>query len=147
VIDSRKTDAEHLGTVELRIPAKAEWVAVARLAVSAVANRLAFSLEDIEDLKLALTEACANCIQRADGGGEGIDVTFEVLTDALRIVVRDRMGHAQDARSVRPIVSQMREERTEGVGIYIIQSLMDVVEYKVDANAGTELAMIKRVRA
>ncbi|MBV8726415.1 MAG: ATP-binding protein, partial [Candidatus Eremiobacteraeota bacterium] len=52
-----------LGTVELRIPSKAEWVAVARLAVAAVANRLQFSIEEIEDVKLAVAEACTNCIQ------------------------------------------------------------------------------------
>lgn len=133
--------------VELRIPARAEWVAVARLAVSAIANRLAFSFEEIEDLKLALSEACANCIQHAGAEGEGIDITFEVLSDAVRIAVRDRVGQGQSAACALPVASQMRDERTEGVGMYIIQSLMDVVEYKVDGRAGTELVMTKRVRA
>ena len=44
---------EFLGTVELQIPSKPEWVAVARLAISGIANRLPFSVEDIDDLKLA----------------------------------------------------------------------------------------------
>jgi len=139
--------AGHLDTVELRIPAKAEWVAVARLAVSAIANRLAFSFEEIEDLKLALSEACANFIQHAGSEGERIDITFDVLSDAVRIIVRDRVGHAQDAGGRLPVASQMRDERTEGVGMYIIQSLMDVVEYKVDETSGSELAMTKRVHA
>ena len=147
MIDARAPQTEHLGVVELRIPAEAECVAVARLAVSAVANRLAFSLEDIEDLKLALTEACANCIQHAGDEGEGIDITFEVLADAVRITVRDRVRHARDMRSARPIASQMSEERTESVGIYIIQSLMDDVAYTVDEHTGTKLAMTKRVKA
>jgi serine/threonine-protein kinase RsbW len=146
VIESHTFAAGRLDTVELRIPAKAEWVAVARLAVSAIANRLAFSFEEIEDLKLALSEACANCIQHAEAEGEGIDITFDVLSDAVRIVVRDRIGHGKSAGGP-PVASQMRDERTEGVGMYIIQSLMDVVEYKVDGRAGTELVMTKRVRA
>jgi serine/threonine-protein kinase RsbW len=146
VIVSHTAEAGHLDTVELRIPAKAEWVAVARLTVSAIANRLAFSLEEIEDLKLALTEACANCIQHAGAEGEGIDITFDVLNDAVRIAVRDRVRNAQNGRSGSPAASLMRDGRTEGVGIYIIQSLMDVVDYKVDTCAGTELVMIKRFR-
>jgi hypothetical protein len=39
--------APSYGTVELKIPAKAEWVAVARLAVAAVASRLHFSVDEI----------------------------------------------------------------------------------------------------
>ena len=39
--------------VELRIPSRPEWVALARLAAATVANRLRFSIEEIEDVKLA----------------------------------------------------------------------------------------------
>lgn len=133
--------AEHLGTVELRIPAKAEWVAVARLAVSAIANRLPFTIEEIEDLKLALAEACTNCIQHT-GEGDAIDITFDTSTEEVRVTVRDhRRGKPET------IGAQLQDERTEGLGIYIIQSLMDAVEYRVDGRIGTELVMIKRVLA
>ena len=44
------------GVVELKIPGRAEWVAVARLAVAAVASRLRFSVDEIEDIKLAIAE-------------------------------------------------------------------------------------------
>jgi serine/threonine-protein kinase RsbW len=139
VIDPLMPSTEHLGTVELRIPAKAEWVAVARLAVSAVANRLPFTLEELEDLKLALAEACTNCIAHTDGD-DAIDITFDTSTDEVRITVRDhRRGKPES------LGAHLYDERTEGLGIYIIQSLMDAVEYRVDARTGTELVMIKRV--
>jgi serine/threonine-protein kinase RsbW len=139
VINPLIPGAEHLGTVELRIPAKAEWVAVARLAVSAVANRLPFTLEELEDLKLALAEACTNCIVNT-GADDAIDITFEASTDEIRITVRDH-------RRVKPegIAARLEGDRTEGLGIYIIQSLMDAVEYRVDARSGAELVMVKRV--
>ena len=60
-------DADSYGVVELKIPSKAEWVAVARLAVAAVASRLRFSVDEIEDVKLAIAEACTHCIQHATG--------------------------------------------------------------------------------
>jgi anti-anti-sigma factor len=82
--------SEHLGTVELRIPSKPEWVAVARLAVAAIANRLPFSVEEIEDLKLAIAEACTICIQ------QGVKRTVDRYRSAtsrrsptLRVDVRD----------------------------------------------------------
>jgi serine/threonine-protein kinase RsbW len=139
VIDPLTPGVEHLGIVELRIPAKAEWVAVARLAVSAVANRLPFTLEELEDLKLALAEACTNCIVHTEED-DAIDITFDASTDEIRITVRDhRRGKPES------IAASLHDERTEGLGIYIIQSLMDAVEYRVDARSGAELVMVKRV--
>jgi serine/threonine-protein kinase RsbW len=144
VIETHISEVDRLGTVELRIPAQAEWVAVARLAISAAANRLAFSLEEIEDLKLALTEACTNCIQQADA--DAIDITIDVLVAEMRVIVRDHVRHARERAVVVPIAAQLHEERTESVGIYIIRSLMDLVEQRSDGAAGTELVMIKRVQ-
>ncbi|MBC5798379.1 MAG: ATP-binding protein [Candidatus Eremiobacteraeota bacterium] len=134
--------AEHLGTVELRIPSKPEWVAVARLAVAAIANRLPFSVEEIEDLKLAIAESCTICIQHG-AGGETIDMTCETLTSHLRIVIRDhryrlRATGSEAARAgAAPAV--------EGLGIFLIQALMDELEYSIDPQMGTELVMVKRV--
>jgi len=135
-------NSEYLGSVELRIPSKPEWVAVARLTVAAIANRLPFSVEEIEDLKLAIAEACTNCIHHAVGG-ETIDLTFEADSSFLRIRVRDHgfgsraeFGGAPKPRAVPP---------AEGLGIFLIQALMDHVEYNVDAQSGTELVMTKRV--
>jgi serine/threonine-protein kinase RsbW len=134
--------AEQVGAVDLRIPAKATWVAVARLVVSAVANQLPFPLEAIEDLKLALTEACTKCIEHATGEDETIDIAFTVMPDVVRIVVRAR-HKGRDTRGVDLAAAQKSGDRTEGLGIYIIQSLMDSVEYRVDD--GTELVMLKYV--
>ncbi|MFS8513265.1 MAG: anti-sigma B factor RsbW, partial [Planifilum fulgidum] len=46
--------------IELTIPAKADFVGVVRLAVSGIASRMGFSYDDIEDLKVAVAEACTN---------------------------------------------------------------------------------------
>ena len=61
---SRRPEQARRG-VELHIPSRAEWVGVARLAVAGIAQPLEFSIEDVEDLKLAVAEACTNCIQHA----------------------------------------------------------------------------------
>lgn len=49
--------------VELRLPNRPEFVAVARLTVSAIAARLEFDINDIEDIKVAVAEACTNAIE------------------------------------------------------------------------------------
>ncbi len=136
--------SEHLGTVELRIPSKPEWVAVARLAVAAIANRLPFSVEEIEDLKLAIAEACTICIQNG-AGGEMIDITCEASTTYLRVELRDhryRLRPAAELPEQRPSMMAV-----EGLGIFLIQALMDELEYSIDPDLGTALVMTKRVGA
>jgi len=126
--------------VELRIPCRAEWVALARLAVAAVANRLRFSIEDIEDVKLAVAEACTAVIQHANHG-EAIALTCETSLDALRIRVRDAGRHVGDrARSI-----DLDEARIAGLGVFLIRTLMDEVTYDVDPETGTDLVMVKRL--
>ena len=66
------------GVVRLEIPAVAEWVAVARLAVAAVASRQRFSVDEIEDIKLAVAEACTNAIQHGPPDGT-IEIVCEVI--------------------------------------------------------------------
>jgi serine/threonine-protein kinase RsbW len=130
-----------LGVVELRIPSKAEWVAVARLAVAAVANRLNFSIEDIEDVKLAVAEACTNCIQHG-GGSEQIQITCETAPDGLTIRVCD---FGRGARPAGTEPGSIDEARVGGLGVFLIRSLMDSVEYDVNPDRGTNLVMTKKV--
>ena len=130
------------GIVRLEIPARAEWVAVARLAVAAVASRLPFSVDDIEDIKLAVAEACTNAIQHGPSLGT-IDIVCEAGTAELVLTVRDR-GHG-------PPLGAVEEERigdagrTEELGVFLIRALMDNVEYTSDVRDGTQLVMVKRV--
>lgn len=131
-----------LGVVELRIPSKAEWVAVARLAVAAVANRLNFSIEDIEDVKLAVAEACTNCIQHASGS-EQIEITCETEAEALTVRVRD---FGQGTRADQIQSRRVDEPRVGGLGVFLIRSLMDSVEYDVNPENGTNLVMVKKVQ-
>ncbi len=143
-MNAPEPSSDHLGTVELRIPSKPEWVAVARLAVAAIANRLPFSVEEIEDLKLAIAEACTMCIQQGPGS-QTIDITCEAATAQLRVYVRDgRYRQRDDAGAKRPAVVAVDGE---GLGIFLIQALMDDLTYSLDPQLGTELVMTKRVGA
>jgi serine/threonine-protein kinase RsbW len=129
-------------SVQLRIPCKAEWVAVARLAVAAVANRLKFSIEEIEDVKLAVAEACTNAIQHSDGTGQ-IEILCLTEPDGLRVRVRDH-SYGTPSEHVRTLSAE--EVRVGGLGVFLIRSLMDEVEYDAHPERGTDLTMVKRLR-
>jgi serine/threonine-protein kinase RsbW len=130
------------GVVRLEIPARAEWVAVARLAVAAVASRQRFSVDDIEDIKLAVAESCTNAIQHGLEDGT-IAIVCEVSAESIVVTVRDR-GQG-------PPLGAVEEERigeagrTEDLGVFLIRALMDNVEYTSDVREGTQLMMTKRV--
>jgi anti-sigma regulatory factor (Ser/Thr protein kinase) len=59
--------------ISLRIPSNAEYVRVVRLAVTGIASRMPFSYEDIEDIKLAVSEACNNAILHAQAKDEPLN--------------------------------------------------------------------------
>ena len=129
-------------TVELRVPSRAEWVALVRLAAAAVANRLKFSIEDIEDVKLAVAEACTAVIQH-ENHGEFIEVTCEVLPEALHLRVHDAGRHVPNSGSGRTM--DFDEARVAGLGVFLIRTLMDEVSYDVHPDLGTDLRMVKRL--
>lgn len=129
------------GKVELTIPSKAEWVAVARLAVAAVASRLRFSVDEIDDIKLAVAEACTSCIQHGSNADE-LNLTCEVLSDNLRVTVRDR-GATLRLESVGD--GGFGSDGADELGVFLIRALMDTVAYHFDKRDGTELVMTKRV--
>ena len=130
--------------VELRIPARPEWVVLARLAAATVGNRLRFSIEEIEDVKLAVAEACTAVIQH-EGHGEFIALECEACSDALRIRVHDSGRH--QAAQVAERAMNFEEARIAGLGIFLIRTLMDEVSYDVHPQHGTDLLMVKRLAA
>lgn len=130
------------GLVELRIPSRAEWVGVARLAIAGIASRLQFSIEDIEDLKLAVAEACTNCIQHAQES-DSIAISCRIQADKLVVTVEDS-GQVANHTSLVP--KQLGEPKVGGLGVFLIRSLMDDVEYELNPGSGTRLTMTKFLR-
>lgn len=128
--------------VELRVPCRPEWVALARLAAATVANRLRFSIEEIEDVKLAVAEACTAVIQH-EGHGEFVQLTCEALADSLRVRVHGSGRHGSHPAERRGM--NFDEARIAGLGIFLIRTLMDEVSYDVHPQLGTDLLMVKRL--
>jgi len=138
---SRPEGGEHSHgrRVELRIPAGPEWVGVARLAAAGIASRLDFSIEDIEDLKLAVAEACNCCIQ--NGGDGDLFIAAELETDRIVISVKRSGADPKAGSRTAPLDD---DAELGGLGVFLIRALMDDVAYASD-QAGTKLTLIKRL--
>jgi len=131
---------ERPAVVELRIPAVPEWVGVARLAAAGIASSLDFSIEDIEDLKLAVAEACNCCIQ--NGGSGDVRIACELHADRIVIAV-ERAGEVGKPASPAPLAGD--DADLGGLGVFLIRALMDDVTYVADSTSGTKLTLIKHL--
>ena len=60
-----------------QIPAKSDYVGVIRLAVSGIASRMEFTIEKIEDIKIAVSEACTNVVLYAYENDENAGITVQ----------------------------------------------------------------------
>jgi len=136
--------------VELRIPAKPQYVSVVRLAISGLAIRVGFSYDEIEDLKIATSEAVTNVVQHAytaEEEGE-IVVSVALYTDRMEIMVSD-YGNSFNFDEVKAKVGPYRIDdnvellREGGLGIYLMETLMD--EVRINNEGGVTVFMAKYV--
>lgn len=72
--------------VVLRLPAQSAYLSVLRTATASLASRLSFTVDDIEDLRIAVDEACAMLLSQAIAGAE-LECAFELLPDAIGVSV------------------------------------------------------------
>ena len=109
--------------VSLVIPARAEYIALGRLALSGLLRPLAVEPEVIADMKLALTEACSNSIRHAydDGRDGAVEIRYELASDRLAVEVSDD-GGGFDPEALEIESGELDEG---GLGIAIIRALTD----------------------
>ena len=85
----------HHPDVELRLPAESAYVAVLRMTTAGLAARLDFTLDDIEDLRMAVGEACALVLEHADPGGD-LYANFDLKDGSIRVSVSaDSIGDVE----------------------------------------------------
>ncbi len=123
----------------------AENVALARVAVAAFAAQLDFTLEDIEEIKVAVSEAVSNCIIHGyeNDPNRTVNIICTIYDDVLEILVEDEgKGIADISKALQPAFSTDPERM--GLGFTFMQSFMDKVDVKSALNKGTTVTMLKR---
>lgn len=134
--------------IEMKLPAKSDYVSVARLTASGIANRMGFDYEAIEDLKVAISEAATNVVSHAYNKNENGDVLlgFSIYNDRIEIMVSDN-GESFNINEIKdelgPIEDAVKTDdlREGGFGLFLINALMDKVE--VNNNRGVIVHMTK----
>lgn len=133
--------------IEMKVPAKAQYIGVARLAISGLASRLGFTFDEIEDLKIASSEAVTNAVQHAYEDEEGeVIIGCALFEDKIEIMIADH-GKSFDFEETKKQVGPYNETeevkflREGGLGLYLMETLMD--EVKVHHKEGVTIFMTK----
>ena len=130
--------------VEIRIPRRAEFVRVARMAACAVASKMGFTIDIIKDIELAVGEACANAVEHvAEESCNEILVRFSIGGDELIMEVMDR-GQGFDLEQAVKAAGEGNWEEPGGLGLIVIRELMDDMHVTCDPSTGTCVRMVKR---
>lgn len=151
---------ENEDLITLKVPAAAEYIDLVRLTLYGLAVKIGFSYEEIEDMKVAVSEACNNAVLHAYGDLSSrsalvgalaqtphIEVRFVKKYDALSIIVKDEgtsFDAAAAAKLAQPVDGKTIDElQAGGLGLYLMQALMDDVV--VSSEMGTEVVLTKRL--
>jgi serine/threonine-protein kinase RsbW len=124
-------------SVEVRLPSRMGFEKVAMSTAAAVAKLMGFREDRVEDLKTAVAEACINAIEHGNRMNEklSVGVVLSAQPDFLEVKVIDD-GKGMKAKPHKPDIDRKihGEEDPRGMGMFLIQSLVDEAEWVAGVN-------------
>ena len=116
--------------VRLEIPPRSPYVGVVRLAISSLARTAGLDEEKVDDIKIAVSEACANAVlnNEESGSDDPVAITWEEDADRVRIAVADR-GPTVDASGSDAVDTQGFSTRAV-MSYALLKSLVDGCEFE-----------------
>ncbi|RAI79053.1 anti-sigma B factor RsbW [Macrococcoides caseolyticum subsp. hominis] len=141
---------ERYDYVEMRFPAIAEYVGLVRLTLSGILNRAGANYDEIEDTKIAVSEAVTNAVKHAykDDIQGDVLVGYVIFDNKVEVIVSDS-GTSFDYERTKSELGPYEENenidfiREGGLGLFLIESLMDEVNVKKDS--GITISMTKYI--
>ncbi len=136
-----------LNTVKFTFPSRSVNEAFARSAVAAFAAQADPTLDELADIRTAVSEAVTNCIVHAYPDPIGtVSVTAAFCEGGvLRVVVADKgVGIEDVAEAMQPMYTTGGPERA-GLGFAVMESFMDTVRVRSVPGRGTRVTMTKRL--
>ena len=134
-------------TLELIIDSKSENESFARVAVAAFCTRLDPTLEEITDIKTAVSEAVTNCIVHGYEGGKGkIYINVNITGNTAEVIVKDNgIGIENIEKAMEPLYTTKPEQERSGMGFSFMEAFMDELEVSSARNKGTIVIMRKKI--
>ena len=132
--------------MRLTFDSRSENEEFARVVVAVFATRMNPTLEEIDDIKTAVSEAVTNAVIHGYQNGEGtILIEAAVEENVLSVTVSDDgIGISNIEKAMEPMFSTLPEERS-GMGFSFMEAFMDRVEVISSPDGGTSVTMRKKI--
>ncbi len=140
---------KHSTYMNLEIPSNSENESFSRVVIAAFVSRLDPTIEEISDIKTAVSEAVTNAIIHAyeDRVGE-IIIHARLEGNRLTVEVTDRGKGIEDLEQARqPLFTSKPELERTGMGFTIMENFMDEMMIKTEPGEGTTVVMVKHIRS
>lgn len=134
--------------MKLEFMSKSQNEAFARIAVAAFFAQLDPTIEELSDIKTAVSEAVTNCIIHGYCKKEGvIKIECKIFGNSIEIKIQDFGEGIEDIKKARePLYTSKPELERTGMGFAIMESFMDEVEVESLLGMGTKVTMKKRIK-
>ena len=131
--------------MKLEFPAKSCNEAFARAAVAAFAIQLDLSVEDLADIKTAVSEAVTNSIVHGYANMKGVvKLVCKMIENEIEIVIEDYGVGIEDVKvAMQPLYTTGAESERSGMGFTVMQTFMDSVSVNSVPGEGTTVTMKK----
>lgn len=133
--------------MKLEFDALSENEGFARVAVAAFVSSLNPTLEEVSDIKTAISEAVTNSIIHGYGGEKGkVYIECDIDRDVLHIAVKDAgVGIENIEKAMEPLFTTKPELERSGMGFAFMEAFMDDLEVVSAPNKGTAVFMKKKL--
>lgn len=127
--------------------------AFARISVAAFMTQLNPTVEEVADVKTAVSEAVTNCIIHAydnvlDRSNAQVEIECEISEDKLFVCVRDfGLGIDDIRQAMEPLFTSKPQLERSGMGFAFMEAFMDTLEVKSKPGEGTVVQMMKRIES
>lgn len=138
---------ETRNSMELRLPGLSVNEGFARSVVGAFATQLNPTLEEVSDIKTAVSEAVTNAIVHAYPRGVGdIRIVASLENHTIRVIIEDfGVGISDIAQARQPFFSTSGDDSRSGMGFTVMETFMDRVNVRSAPGKGTVVELIKNI--
>lgn len=133
--------------MKMQIESRSENEEFARVTVAVFMSRMDPTLEEINDVKTAVSEAVTNCVIHGYGNGEGIIyIETGIEEDELSVLIRDEgRGIDNIEKAMEPMYTSDTSGERSGMGFSFMEAFMDRVEVESEPGRGTMVKMKKKI--
>ena len=134
--------------ISIILDAISENEAFARVSVSAFATQLNPTLEQLEDIKMAISEAVTNAIIHGYDGIENgqVYINSKIAKDTLYIEIEDKgKGIENIEKAMEPLYTSKPEMERSGMGFTVMEAFMDNIKVISEIGKGTKIYLEKKI--